>query len=383
MLRLRMPDRATAPSTTWSAATITFAAEHVPDFVHRPRQRRPAVHAGQPGRRRADGDHPRAARRGPAVRRRRARSRCTRRCSDDRRRRRLMPQFGHLPYVMGEGNKKLSKRDPQSVAGPVPRARLPARGHAQLPGAAGLVDAATTGTIFTLGRDGRGVRRSPGQRQPGALRPEEGRGDQRGAPARCSTPTTSPRGWCRSCRAPGWSPRRADRRAARSCWPRRAPLVQERIDRARRGRRRCCGFLFVAGRDFAVDDDAAAKALGADAGRRRWRPRMRRWTALPDWTHRGDRGGAAGGARRRAGAQARRSRSPRCGSRSPAARSRRRCSSRWSCSAATCTLARLAGARLAASAADALWRGRAGRVACASGRVRSRSGGGRDPWGMG
>lgn len=25
-----------------------------------------------------------------------------------------MPQFGHLPYVMGEGNKKLSKRDPES-----------------------------------------------------------------------------------------------------------------------------------------------------------------------------------------------------------------------------------------------------------------------------
>jgi glutamyl-tRNA synthetase len=25
-----------------------------------------------------------------------------------------MPRFGHLPYVMGEGNKKLSKRDPQS-----------------------------------------------------------------------------------------------------------------------------------------------------------------------------------------------------------------------------------------------------------------------------
>ncbi|HQR68753.1 MAG TPA: glutamate--tRNA ligase family protein, partial [Thermoanaerobaculia bacterium] len=24
------------------------------------------------------------------------------------------PRFGHLPYVMGEGNKKLSKRDPQS-----------------------------------------------------------------------------------------------------------------------------------------------------------------------------------------------------------------------------------------------------------------------------
>ncbi len=31
------------------------------------RQRAPALHAGQPGRRRADGDHPRAARRGPAL----------------------------------------------------------------------------------------------------------------------------------------------------------------------------------------------------------------------------------------------------------------------------------------------------------------------------
>ena len=25
-----------------------------------------------------------------------------------------IPEFGHLPYVMGDGNKKLSKRDPQS-----------------------------------------------------------------------------------------------------------------------------------------------------------------------------------------------------------------------------------------------------------------------------
>ena len=26
----------------------------------------------------------------------------------------FVPEFGHLPYVMGEGNKKLSKRDPQA-----------------------------------------------------------------------------------------------------------------------------------------------------------------------------------------------------------------------------------------------------------------------------
>jgi glutamyl-tRNA synthetase len=29
----------------------------------------------------------------------------------------FVPSFGHLPYVMGEGNKKLSKRDPQSALG--------------------------------------------------------------------------------------------------------------------------------------------------------------------------------------------------------------------------------------------------------------------------
>ena len=32
-----------------------------------------------------------------------------------------VPEFGHLPYVMGEGNKKLSKRDPQASHLPLPR----------------------------------------------------------------------------------------------------------------------------------------------------------------------------------------------------------------------------------------------------------------------
>ena len=34
--------------------------------------------------------------------------------ADRHRRRQGIPRFGHLPYVTGEGNKKLSKRDPQS-----------------------------------------------------------------------------------------------------------------------------------------------------------------------------------------------------------------------------------------------------------------------------
>ena len=49
------------------------------------------------------------------------------------------PRFGHLPYVMGEGNKKLSKRDPQSSLNLYRERGLPARGAAQLPRAARLV----------------------------------------------------------------------------------------------------------------------------------------------------------------------------------------------------------------------------------------------------
>ena len=64
--RFRMPDG----ELTWDdlvRGDITFQTEHVPDFARRARQRPAAVHAGQPGRRRADAHHPRAARRGPAV----------------------------------------------------------------------------------------------------------------------------------------------------------------------------------------------------------------------------------------------------------------------------------------------------------------------------
>ena len=50
-----------------------------------------------------------------------------------------MPRFGHLPYVMGEGNKKLSKRDPQASLNLYRERGLPARGPAQLPRAARLV----------------------------------------------------------------------------------------------------------------------------------------------------------------------------------------------------------------------------------------------------
>ena len=89
------------------------------------------------------------------------------------------PRFGHLPYVMGEGNKKLSKRDPEAQPARLPRAT--ASCPEGLLNYLALLGWAISGDrdIFTHRRDGRGVRDRRRQPQPGPLRPEEGRGDQR------------------------------------------------------------------------------------------------------------------------------------------------------------------------------------------------------------
>ncbi len=68
-----------------------------------------------------------------------------------------IPEFGHLPAVLGEGNKKLSKRDPAVESLPAPRPRLHPRGSAELPGAAGLVDRRRPRRVQPR-RDGRGLR---------------------------------------------------------------------------------------------------------------------------------------------------------------------------------------------------------------------------------
>ncbi len=76
----------------------------------RPGERRAALHARQPRRRRLHGHHPRAARRGPAAVDPPP-DRPVRGVGPDRRRRRAHTRFGHLPTVLGEGNRRLSKRD--------------------------------------------------------------------------------------------------------------------------------------------------------------------------------------------------------------------------------------------------------------------------------
>ena len=106
---------------------------------HRARQRPAALHADQPHGRRADGRHPRAPRRGPAQLDAAA-DRAVRGVRRDRRRRRAHARV--RPPAVRHG-----RRQPQAVqARPgveparLPRPGLPARGAAQLPGAARLVD---------------------------------------------------------------------------------------------------------------------------------------------------------------------------------------------------------------------------------------------------
>ena len=63
---MRVPDARRSTSTTWSAVRSVRGGARA-GLRHRARQRRTALHPGQPGRRLADGDHPRAPRRGPAA----------------------------------------------------------------------------------------------------------------------------------------------------------------------------------------------------------------------------------------------------------------------------------------------------------------------------
>ena len=125
---------------------VTFPAGSFPDFVLVRADGVPLYTAREPGRRRPHGHHPRAPRRGPAVLDRRGSSRSTARWSSSASRRssRASPT---CRYVHREtGNKKLSKRDPESDLFLHRETRLHPRGPAQLPLAARLVDRRPTAT---------------------------------------------------------------------------------------------------------------------------------------------------------------------------------------------------------------------------------------------
>ena len=254
-----------------------------------------------------------------------------------------VPEFAHLPTRSRGGHQEAVQARSAVEPVPAPRPRLHPRGPAELSGAARLVDRRRPRRVQPR-RDGRRVRRRRRQLQPRPLRPEEGRRAQRrahpAADARRLHRTAARRTSPRTATTPGSTTRSS---------PRRPRLVQTRIV--------VLGdawdlLKFLNDDEFALDEKAAAKELRADAGpvldaalaalegvgglddRRRSKPRSRPrcWRT---WR------------------SSRARRSARSGWRPPAHRSARRCSSRWSCSAATaaCTgCARAATVRRAAAA---------------------------------
>ena len=108
------------------------------------------------------------------------------------------PVFAHLPYVLGKDGQRLSKRNGVVSVNWYRRGGVPARGDRQLPGPAGLVSRGQPGGVHA-GRHGRRVRPGPGEQEPGPVRREETRGDQRRQDPRAGPGRFRGAGSSRSC----------------------------------------------------------------------------------------------------------------------------------------------------------------------------------------
>ncbi len=129
------------------------------------------------------------------------------------------PRFGHLPYVMGQGNKKLSKRDPESnLLGYRDRGFLPEGllNYLALLGWAIADDR----DIFSMDEMVEAFSIERVNLIPPA---STSRRPRRSTRCTCegSPSTTSPSGWCPTCAAPGCSARRSTRSSAPSSRRRR------------------------------------------------------------------------------------------------------------------------------------------------------------------
>ena len=239
------------------------------------------------------------------------------------------PRFGHLPYVMGEGNRKLSKRDPQSSLNLY-------REEGFLP--EGLLNyLALLG--WSMGEDREFFSKeqmAPRSRSSGSAptrRASTSRSAPRSTPTGCARcPPTSWRAGCSRCWSSAGSCADPVSERGRATLAAAIPLVQERMETLGQAVG-MLGFLFVDEASFAPDPDDAARMLGPGCRAGAEPPPATRWPGLDGVDGRRDRGGPAGGPHRGARAQAEGGVRLRCGWPSPAVGSRRRCSSRSSCSA--------------------------------------------------
>ena len=163
--------------------------------------------------------------------------------------------------------------------------------------------------MFTMAGDGRGLRHPAGEPQPGAVRPEEARGDQRRAHAAAQHRGARAAAGARSCRRPTSSrTRRRRRRPSRS--PRACVLIHERS--ARSARAPTCWRSCSSTRSSTTHDrrrQAARRATGSRSST----PPATRWPRVDRLDDRRHRGGPARQARRRARAQAAQRVRPRAG----------------------------------------------------------------------
>ncbi len=190
-----------------------------------------------------------------------------------------LPQFGHLPYVMGEGNKKLSKRDPQSSLNHY-------REEGYLP--EGLVNyLALLG--WSMGED-----REFFSKEQMARAFTLGRVSANPARFDLKKCTAINADWIRALPAGDFAARVRDALVARGVLAEpvseadtalvaaAAPLVQERMETLGQAAG-MLGFLFTPESDFVPDVADAGKLLGAGA-----EPALRAGqtalAGLPDWT---------------------------------------------------------------------------------------------------
>ena len=198
----------------------------------------------------------------------------------------------------GGGQQEALQARPRVAPERLRRAGLPARGPAELPRAAGLVDRCRPRRLHARG-DGGGLRHQGRQPQPGALRPQEVRGDQRRPHAaaqhrgaRAAAAAVPPRGRPdRGPAHPGRDPEdhrglRARSTSGSARWP-RAPTCSPSSSSTTSSTTR-----------------PTSPRCSTPTGSRSSPPRGRRSSGVGELDHRRDRGGAAHLAGRRARAQA-------------------------------------------------------------------------------
>jgi glutamyl-tRNA synthetase len=185
----------------------------------------------------------------------------------------FVPQFGHLPYVMGEGNKKLSKRDPESSlnlyreAGYVPE---------------GLLNyLALLGWSISDDHDIFSMEQMIAAFEIGDVNANPARFD----PKKCQVINAT---HLRMLEADDFATRlgqyidaagfAVDADVLTAC----APLVQQRVQTLREGVD-LLRFVLVSDSEFTVDEPAAAKHLGA-AGQAVLTAAIAALAAVPEWT---------------------------------------------------------------------------------------------------